>query len=170
MPTLQPTFVEPDLTTRLGLIVIRWSEIEEWLSHLLATLMNADLGGMTIITSTAGAATQIQWILTVLSVFEHKDPTLAEVVDLVKRADELRIDRNALAHGTWNPAGCEKGTCLVNTYNWKHSEIMKEWLITTSDLDELLSDIDHWLADYVTLGRKFGFPRKQGEIKSIFSD
>jgi hypothetical protein len=47
---------------------------------------------------------------------------------------------------------------------------MKEWLITTADLDELLGSMDDWIKDFVVLGRKLNFPRLRGESKSIFSD
>lgn len=135
----------------------------------MATLIRADPAGMTILTGTAGAATQIKWIQTVISIFEHKED-LTEIAELVKRADELRIDRNALAHGTWDPTNCDPGTCSVTTYNWQKTEIMKTWLITTSDLDELLSGIEEWLGEYVRLGRKYNFPLRAGETISIFHD
>jgi hypothetical protein len=100
----------------------------------------------------------------------HKQPDLQEVIDLVKRTEELRGDRNALVHGLWNPEGCEPGSCLVNTARWERNEVIREWLVTTAELDGLLGDIQEWIADYITLGRKFGFPRKRGDTKSIFAD
>jgi hypothetical protein len=170
MPETGPPVIESDFTSRLGETVIRWSVLEEWLSHLLATSIDADLGGMSVITSSAGAATQIKWIETIIAVYEHKDSRLKEITELVKRADELRTDRNAHVHGVWDQTNCEKGTCSVQTYNWKRSEIIKEWLITPADLDELISGIDEWLADFVRLGRKLNFPRRRGETESIFLD
>ncbi len=169
MPEIAPTIIEPELAQQLGQIVVSWASAEEWLSHLLATLVDADPGGMSIITSTAGAATQIQWIQTALSVFHHQTD-LTEISDLVQEADELRIDRNALAHGVWDPTGCASGTCLVTTYNWRKSELSKAGLITTPDLDELLDRIHEWIREYVRLGRQYGFPRIKGGTSSIFND
>jgi hypothetical protein len=45
---------------------------------------------------------------------------------------------------------------------------MKTWLITPSDLDELLSGIHEWIREYVRLGRKYAFPRVKGKPGSIF--
>ena len=170
MPKLAPVVVDGDLLSRLGEIVVKWSGLEQWLSHLLATMVDADPGGMTVITNTAGAATQIQWLLTIISVFEHKQPDLQEVVDLVNRADDMRTDRNALSHGLWDQTGCESGTCFVETYNWRHTEITKKWLITKQDLDDMIASIDEWIDDYQELGLRFNFPRRRGETKSIFAD
>jgi hypothetical protein len=161
MAEIAPTTIEDDLAARLGQIIVAWSAVEEWLSHLLAVFIDADPGGLTILTGTAGAATQIKWIQTVITVFHHQTD-FTEV--------ELRIDRNALAHGTWDPTGCEPGTCSVTTYNWQKTEIMKTWLITTSDLDELLRGINEWVVDYVRLGRKYAFPRRKGGTISIFDE
>ncbi len=169
MAELAPTTIETDLAARLGQIVVSWAAIEEWLSHLLATLVRADPAGLTILTGTAGAATQIKWIQTAISVYEHQTD-FSEILELVRRADELRVDRNALAHGIWDHTGCEPDTCSVTTFNWQKSEIMKAWLITASDLDDLLDGIHEWLREYVRLGIKYNFPRRAGETESIFSD
>jgi hypothetical protein len=170
MPDISPTVIEPVLAQQLGQIVTRWSSLEDLLSHLIATLVNGDPAPVSILTGTAGCATQIQWIQTLISIHEHKDPELSKIGALVKRAEEMRTDRNALIHGLWNPVGCESGTCLVATFNWKHSEIIKEWLITTTELEELLDDINVWIGDYIELGKKMGFPRRRGKTKSIFLD
>jgi hypothetical protein len=169
MTEIAPTIIDPALASRLGQIVISWATAESWLSHLLATLVDADPGGLAILTSTAGAATQIQWIHAAIGVFQHQSD-LTEVSDLIKHADDLRKDRNAVAHGIWDPTGCAPGTCLVTTYNWRQSEISKACLITTSDLDELLDGIHEWIRDYVRVGKKFNFPRRKGEALSIFLD
>lgn len=129
--------------------------------------IDADPAGLTILTGTAGAATQIKWIQTVITVFEHQTD-FTEIKELLIWADDLRVDRNALAHGTWDPTGCEPGTCSVTTYNWQKTEVMKTWLITSSDLDELLSGIHEWIREYVRLGRKYAFPRVKGKPGSIF--
>ncbi|WP_461329502.1 hypothetical protein [Bradyrhizobium diazoefficiens] len=167
MPEIAPTTIEDGLAARLGQIVISWAAVEEWLSHLLAVFIDADPAGLTILTGTAGAATQIKWIQTVITVFEHQTD-FTEIKELLIWADDLRVDRNALAHGTWDPTGCEPGTCSVTTYNWQKTEVMKTWLITSSDLDELLSGIHEWIREYVRLGRKYAFPRVKGKPGSIF--
>jgi hypothetical protein len=170
MPDLSPAVVDSELTQRLGQIVIRWATLENMMSLLIATLVAGDPGGVAVMTDGAGASTQIQWINTLLSILEPKNPELGEISALIKRAEEMRTDRNALIHGLWNPDGCEGGTCLVATFNWKHSEVVREWLITTADLQELVDGINEWIADYIALGKKLGFPRKRGDTKSIFDE
>jgi hypothetical protein len=44
--------IDPELIKRLGQIVINWAVIEEWLGHLLGTLIDADLGGSSVLTRT----------------------------------------------------------------------------------------------------------------------
>jgi hypothetical protein len=170
MPDSIPAEVDPELTKRLGEIVICWAALEDWLSHLLTTLLGADFGAMAVVTVNVSSSSQIQWILTLLSIHVHKQPELQETIDLVKRADGLRGDRNALVHGLWSPLGCEPGTCLVNTVRWERSEVIREWMVTIADLDQLRDDIDQCVVDFMEIGRKFGFPRRRGETKSIFAD
>jgi hypothetical protein len=43
-------------------------------------------------------------------------------------------------------------------------------MVTVADLDHLRSDIDQWVNDYIETGKRFGFPRRRGETKSIFDD
>lgn len=162
--------IDSELTSRLGQIVTRWSVLENWLSHMLASVVGAEAAPMSIITANVSTNTIIQWMRTTLNVHVHKQPELQEVLDLLTRADELRGDRNALVHGVWTDDGCEPGTCLVNTVRWDRNEIIRDWLVTTADLDELLGHIDDWIADFMTTGLKFGFPRRKGETKSIFAD
>ncbi len=170
MSDLSPTVIDSELTERLGQIVIRWSGLEAWLSHLLAHLVNADQGGMAVVTTNVASSTQMQWILTLLSIHAPKQPELQEVIDLVKRADELRGDRNALVHGIWDATGCEPKTCLVHTVKWERNEVIREWMVTPADLDELVSEINEWIADFMEVGKKFGFPRRRGGTKSIFAE
>lgn len=162
--------IDPALTSRLGQIVIRWTILENWISLTLATAINADLGGTSIITANAGVSTTIQWIRTILKIHVGQQPELQELIDLLERADDLRLERNALVHGAWDDTGCDPGTCMINTVGWNRSEIIRDCLITTTDLDDFLSHIDDWIADYAALGCKLGFPRRRGETKSIFAD
>jgi hypothetical protein len=39
-----------------------------------------------------------------------------------------------------------------------------------ADLDDLILQIDDWIAEYIKLGRKFEFPRQPGGKQSIFLD
>jgi hypothetical protein len=54
--------IDPELTKRLGQIAVNWAVIEEWLGHMLGTLIDADLGGVSVLTSEMGAAAVIKAI------------------------------------------------------------------------------------------------------------
>jgi hypothetical protein len=162
--------IDPELTRRLGQIVIRWSALEAWISALVAATVGADPGPMQTITGTSGIKTQMDWIRNIISVHIDKEPELQEIVDLLARADELRADRNAIVHGIWDSTGCELGTAQVQTVRIERREIIRSELVTISDLDQLLIEINEWIAGYTELGRKFGFPRLSGSSKSIFTD
>jgi hypothetical protein len=80
------------------------------------------------------------------------------------------LDRNELIHGSWDPTNCEPGTAIINTANLDRAEIIRDRLITVSDLDELIAEIEDWIKDYATLGAELGFPRNKNASQSIFLD
>jgi hypothetical protein len=137
---------------------------------LLGTFLHADQGGMMVITNNIAISTQSKWIRALLSCHAHEAQYNEKVVALLTRADDLRSERNEFIHGIWSPDGCEPKTALVETVNLDRAEIIKGRLVTIEDLNELLIEIDEWIADYVKLGRELGFPRHRGGTKSIFSD
>lgn len=170
MLATQFSVIEADLTSRLGQIAINTAVIEEWLGHMLATLIDADTGGLHVLTNDMSVGTVIQAIKTVISIFEPVRPELEELRELVEKADDIRIERNEFVHGLWDQTNCTPGSALVQLTNWKKAEITRERLVTTAELDELLVDCQDWIEEFVVLGRKFGFPRRRGETKSIFMD
>ncbi|UPJ25884.1 hypothetical protein [Bradyrhizobium sp. CW1] len=169
MPATKFSAIEADLTSRLGQIAINTAVIEEWLGHILATLIDADPGGLHVVTNDLSIGTIIQSIKTVISIFEPTRPDLSELRELIEDADEIRIERNEFVHGLWDQTNCAPGSALVQLTNWKKAEVTRERLVTTAELQELLVDCDDWLERFVILGRKFGFPRRKGQAKSIFA-
>ena len=170
MPATQFSVIEADLTSSLGQIAINTAVIEEWLGHILATLIDADPGGLHVVTNDMSVGTIIQSIKTVISIFEPTRPEMSELRELIEDADEIRIERNEFVHGIWDQTNCAPGSALVQLTNWKKAEVTRERLVTTAELHELLVDCEAWLARFVILGRKFGFPRRRGETISIFAD
>jgi hypothetical protein len=169
MPDLSPTQIDPALNDRLGQIVMRFSSLEYWVTALLATLLQADHGGMMLITTNISVAQQTKWVRGILALrHEEREPS-SEVLALLDRADELRSERNELAHGIWGE-GPEPQTALIQTVGLDRPEIIRTRLVTVHDLNQLVIEINHWIEDYVALGRKLGFPRRGGESKSIFDD
>jgi hypothetical protein len=170
MPDLTPTVVHPELRERLGQIVVRWASAEAWISALLATLAKADPGAMLLITNNISASTQSRWIRGLMAKHPHEAASNTRVVALLKRADELRGRRNELIHGLWDTTDCEPKTAMVQTVNLERSEPVRSRLVTTKELDQLVVQIDKWIADYIELGRELGFPRRPGDTKSMLLD
>jgi hypothetical protein len=169
MPDLKPTIVDPALTERLGQIVIRFSSLEYWITLLLATFLQADHGGMMLVTTNVAVSQQTKWIRGILTLHHREAEQSKEVIALLDRADEIRGERNELAHGVWED-GPEPRTALVQTVGLDRPEIIRTRLVTFDDLNQLTIEIDHWIEDYVALGRKLGFPRRRGETRSIFDE
>jgi hypothetical protein len=171
MPELPPAEpLDSDLAAALGQIVYRWSALEYWISLLLTTLLKADHGAMMIVTGNISISVQSKWIRGLLSGREREGEQAARVIGLLDRADDLRSERNEFVHGIWDTTGCEPKTAEVQTVNLERTEVIRSRLVTVHDLDELVRDINEWIADYVKLGRELGFPRRPGETKSILSD
>jgi hypothetical protein len=169
MPDLSPTIIDPVLTERLGQIVVRFSSIEYWITLLLATLLQADHGGMMLVTTNVSVAQQTKWIRGILALRSQEWEESERVLALLARAEEIRTERNELAHGIWEN-GPEPQTALVQTVGLDRPEIIRSRLVTLHDLDQLVIEINHWIEDYVTLGRELGFPRRAGMTESIFAD
>jgi hypothetical protein len=170
MPDLTPTVIDPELRERLGQIAIRWSGAEAWISALLATIAKADPGALILITNNASASAQSRWIKGLMALHPHEAESNARVKKLLQRADELRGKRNELIHGLWDSTDCEPKTAKVQTVNLERSQPIRSRLITVKELDQLVVQIDEWIADYIKLGRELGFPRRLGETRSIFLD
>jgi hypothetical protein len=143
--------IDPELTKRLGQITINWAVIEEWLGHMLGTLIDADLGGANVLTSEMGAAAVIKALKNCIAINEPKQPELKVVRELIEEADELRAERNVYIHGVWE-LGKEPRTALVQTTGWQRPEIIRSRLVTITDLDHLLAEFDDFMR------RGFNFP------------
>ena len=170
MPDFSFSPIDDDLCLRIGRIVARWPMVEKFVSLLLGTIMFADQAAMSVVSNGVSMSTQTKWIRALLKSHEHEADNNALVVELLRRADELREERNEFVHGIWDFTGCEPHTAIVETAVLDRIEIIRSRLVTTHDLDDLLSEIDAWLADYVSLGRKLGFPRHRGQTISMFAD
>lgn len=155
--------IDQELLWRLGQIITMWSALENWLAMLLGTLMGADLSASSMITNSVSISLQIKCIRGILSVHANKEPGagIDQILDLLDRADELRLERNELAHGIWHSSDPNSKTALVHTVSLDRSEIIRDRLVTVSDLDELIVHIEDWITDYAKLGRELGFPQSR---------
>jgi hypothetical protein len=170
MPDLSPTQIDPELTSRLGQIVIRSASVESWITALLATITQGDPGAMMLMTSNVAAGTQSRWIRGLLAKHPHEAVSNARILSLLNRADALRGKRNELVHGLWDSTGCAPLTVNVQSISLERTQPEVTRLVTIQELDELVVQINEWIADYIEHGRDLGFPRRPGETQSIFSD
>jgi hypothetical protein len=155
--------IDKELLWRLGKIFIAWSSLESLLSMLLGTIIGADLAASSVVTNSMSTSLQVKCVRGILSVHALREPATPRITQLLDRADELRSERNELAHGLWHQSDPAAKTALVHTVNLDRPEIMRDRLVTVPDLDDLLVHIDDWIADYVTLGREVGFPASRGK-------
>jgi hypothetical protein len=171
MPDFGIPDIDPELAEPLGQIVVRWSSVEYLISMLLGTLVFADLAAIQVVTNNIAVSAQTKWIKALMSVnqptsVDHKN----RVEALLARVDELRSERNEFIHGHWDTTSCEPKTALIQTVNLDRNEIIRERLVTKQDLSNLMTDIEDWIIDFVSLGRELSFPRDRDSSKSIFSD
>jgi hypothetical protein len=148
-----PAHVEADLTLGLGTIITGWAHIDQCMGEFLSFLVEGNPALMYVITNNVSASTISGWIRTLLRVkYDGEDP---EVMNLLDRVDELRRERNALAHGLWSPH--VPGAAQVQTIRWERREVKIE-IVTLSDLKELAHDIDEAGKALASLGQRYGFP------------
>jgi hypothetical protein len=150
--------VEPVLLEYLGRICTAWSTAEGHLGALLTCLLNASPLRMHVITQPMSDATLVQRVRTLCEVDIEDEKILSAVLDLLKRVDEIRSERNALVHGLWRP-GPEPQTAIVNSLRLDRREIMKDELFTLPDLEEVLDRIVEINGKLNSLGRQLGYYR-----------
>jgi len=152
-----PDPIEPELLSRLGMIVYRWSYVEMLMAEFLSFLLKADPALMYVVTENVSTSTVADWIRTLLIVrhIPHEPP--AEIMELLKTVDGLRGERNSLVHGLWSP-GHVAGSAEIQSVRWERSEVVKTELVTLADLDELSIEIAEATSELIALGQRYGFP------------
>lgn len=136
----EPRQIEPELLQRLGLIVVHWALVEHEISVLFTKMAEADIGPMSIVTSTVSQSTIIGWIRTLLDTSKTSPDNFNELREVLNEIDELRAERNALVHGLWLTHG-PANSVIVQTVNPNRSEIIKGEVVTAADLSDLISRI-----------------------------
>jgi hypothetical protein len=101
MPEFAMPNIDPELATPLGQIIIHWSTLEYLLSMLLGTFLNADQGGMFVITNNVAVSVQSKWLRALMASHDHEAHHNQRVIELLDRADDLRNERNEFVHGHW---------------------------------------------------------------------
>ena len=76
------------------------------------------------------------------------------VLNLLTEIDDVRAERNALAHGLWYPS---PETAQAQTVRWDRTEVIKTTVVTIGDLDDLLRRIEDIVRKLRVLAGQFGF-------------
>jgi hypothetical protein len=84
----------------IGPTVVEWSKLEACIQDLIWRCIDLSFEDGRVLTE----RTDISRLIPVARVLAQRyltDPLLAEVLEALVRADELREDRNFIIHGTW---------------------------------------------------------------------
>lgn len=132
--------IDPEFLQLLGLIVIRWSLVENWVNDLFVAMTEGNKGAMIVVTSNVSQNAIIGWIRTLLRISQTPFELAQEITETLDTIDEIRLERNGLIHGLWTTEG-GAGAITLHTVRLDRREIIKELVVTASDLRDLVDDI-----------------------------
>lgn len=147
---------DPSILERIGRVAYEWSWVEGLLGEFLSYLCKADPGAMYVITRNVATATVADWVKTLLQINFRQGNSVKEILEMLSDIDSIRGQRNTVIHGTWRGHDTA-GFAWVRTVKWDRSEVCKEELWSTGDLDELVIEIQQITAILGKLGVKLGF-------------
>lgn len=129
--------IEPELLQRLGLLIVRFSLIENWVSDLFVKMVEGERGSMYVVTENVSQSTITGWIRTLLYSSNTHPDEVKEICDVLNDIDELRAERNALVHGMWITSG-PNHSAIVQTVRLERKAPVQETVVTAADLDDLI--------------------------------
>jgi hypothetical protein len=147
---------DPALLAAFARVIIVWSYAEQLQGHLLSFLLNADEGRMLVISQNVSASTVTGWIRVLLQIPAVQATGIGDLSELLTEIDDVRAERNALAHGLWYP-GPSRETAQVHTVRWDRTEVIKTTVVTIDDLNDLLRGIEDIVRKLRVLAGQFGF-------------
>ena len=151
-----PEPFDPALLAAFARVIILWSYAEQLQGHLLSFLLNAEEGRVFVISQNVSASTVTGWIRVLLQIPAIQATGIGDLSGLLTEIDEVRAERNALAHGLWYGAPSPK-TAQVHTVRWDRVEVIKATVVTIGDLDDLLRRIEDIVRKLRVLAGQFGF-------------
>lgn len=143
----------------LGAVVMEWARVEALVGEFLSYLLKADPGAMYVLNQEVGCGTQIKWIRVLAYDRFTNDNTRANLKILFDRLDAARGERNAYVHGIWID-GPEPNTAIVQTVKVDRAEMIRDELVTVSDLDDLFSEIRSVALELHQISEALGFLSK----------
>ena len=158
MPESPPRDFAPELLAAFARVVIAWSYVEALQDHLLSFLVQGEPGRMFVIMGNVSTATKTDWIRTLLRLPAVQTLGVGDMKNLLAEIDDLRAERNALAHGVWSVGVPEGGAATVQTIRMDRAIPIKTQLVTTPDLAELLHRIESVVRELRAIGVRFSIP------------
>lgn len=131
--------IEPELLQKLGLFIVRWPLVETCISDLFVLLTRGDPGAMIVVTGAMSQSTISDWIRALIETQQTPYEMAKEINEVLSEVDYLRSERNILVHGLWGATGPEY-SALVQTSRLGRKEIIRDRVVTASDLDSLIDD------------------------------
>lgn len=132
--------VDPEFLQLLGLIVIRWSLVENWVNDLFVSMTEGEPGYMYVVTANVSQNSIIGWIRTLIDIKRPPLDLVTEMQEVLTEIDEIRAERNALIHGLWGTEGAP-GSVRVQTVRLERTAIVKDEVVTAADLHDLIDRI-----------------------------
>jgi len=126
---------------RLGILVTRWSIVEQYIADLFASLTDSNPGLMMVVTVNVSQNTLISWMRTLIELRPMDDATRHTLENILTDVDNLRAERNNLVHGVWR-VGHDPLSAIVNTAKLERRDIIQEPLVTPHDLDDIIGRVD----------------------------
>ena len=126
------------------------------MAEFLAFLLQASPALMYVVTASVSASTVSDWIRTLLRARHIPNEPPEEIMSLLTDIDRIRGERNALVHGLWRSH--VSGSALVQTVKWDRSEVVKDELVTRTDLDELIMEVGEVTGKLQGIAKQYGFP------------
>lgn len=94
---------------------------------------------MIVVTGAMSQSTISDWIRALIETQQTPYEMAKEINEVLSEVDYLRSERNILVHGLWGATGPEY-SALVQTSRLGRKEIIRDRVVTASDLDSLIDD------------------------------
>jgi hypothetical protein len=131
--------IEPEILRRFGLFIVHFALIEKLLADLFVRLTEGEPGSMIVVTANVSQTSLSDWIRTLLDLRPSPQDWANEIRDTLTELDTLRGERNALVHGLWSTVG-PAHSVIVQTVKLDRREVIKERVLTTADINDLIQD------------------------------
>jgi len=114
--------------------------------ELFERMLQASQGTLHVLIPSVSNASVTNWIRILAADRFANDAFRDHVLEILKRTDDLRAERNSLVHGIWTP-GPVAGSALVQTVRFDRTDVIQDSLVTVADLNDLLSHLADVLRD-----------------------